>query len=282
MSSVDWNLVLTGKNTTDSLESLYNLLGPIIDKEAPEKLVRVSSSQVITLAWMTPGLLHCSKKQLQLYKNFLTSRNEYDKVKYIDYRNILNRLKCFSKMSYFVKKCTEFKNNSKKLWSMINNIVGKTNDKKGVIEKLYVNNIETSNAEAIVNHFGEHFAGVGKQFVSQITKSNKTINQYLSKIDRNSKSIFLTPVTDYELNRIITMLPNKSSSGWDDLSNKVIKKLKEPLSYPLLIIVNRSLAEGVFPDTLKLANVTPLFKSSKKNLCTNYRPISLLPVLSKY
>ena len=281
LSYVDWDTALEGKNTTESLDHLYDVLGPILDKEAPEKLVRVSTSQVISLAWMTPGLLRSSKRQLLLYKKSLTSRNNVDVLKYKNYRNILTKLKRACKMSYYVQKCNEFRNDSKKLWGMINNIVGKANDKKGVIEKLSVNNIETSNAEIIVNHFGQHFASVGKRFASEITTSKNSTKYYLSKISRNTKSMFLTPVTQTELELIIDKLPNKISSGWDDLSNKIIKKLKGSLLYPLAIIVNRSLTEGVFPDNMKIANVTPLFKNGKKIFCTNYRPISLLPVLSK-
>ena len=73
--NIDWNCLLTNKNTMESLELLYNRLGVIIDKEAPEKTVRVSTGQALTLSWMTPGLLRSSNKQLKLYKKALISGN---------------------------------------------------------------------------------------------------------------------------------------------------------------------------------------------------------------
>ena len=46
-------------------------------------------------------------------------------------------------------------------------------------------------------------------------------------------------------------------------------------------IFNISLAKGVFPDKLKIARVTPIFKKGNNSLVTNYRPISLFPCFSK-
>ena len=281
LCNVNWEQTLSKKGTETCMNCFHDKLLSIIDEVAPEKVVNVSTKQVISLAWMTPGIIRSSKKQLQLYKKSLTSVNESDKIKYKDYRNALNKAKRYSKISYYVQKCNEFRNDSKKLWSMINNVVGKSNNKNCVIEKLSVNNIESTNAEIIVNKLAQHFANIGKCYADKIQKSNTDIDDYISRIPRNVKSVFIRPVTESEIEKIIVKLPCKSSSGWDGLSNKLLKNIKESLLLPLKIIVNKSLEEGIFPESMKLANVKPLFKSGHRNLSTNYRPISLLPVLSK-
>ena len=53
------------------------------------------------------------------------------------------------------------------------------------------------------------------------------------------------------------------------------------LSYPLSIVFNKSMSTGVYPDSFKLADVTPLYKSGSRNESTNYRPISLHITISK-
>ena len=53
------------------------------------------------------------------------------------------------------------------------------------------------------------------------------------------------------------------------------------LTKPLKHILQMSLAKGIFPDQLKLAKVTPIFKTGEKFKFTNYRPISVLPCFSK-
>ena len=62
---------------------------------------------------------------------------------------------------------------------------------------------------------------------------------------------------------------------------KLMKKLKTVLVNPITLIINQSLKNGIFPSKLKIANVNPIYKKDDETLFTNYRPISLLPVISK-
>ena len=57
-----------------------------------------------------------------------------------------------------------------------------------------------------------------------------------------------------------------------------IKLIYTPLTY----IINLSLNSGAVPQEMKIARVIPLFKSGDKSLLTNYRPVSVLPVFSKF
>ena len=88
-------------------------------------------------------------------------------------------------------------------------------------------------------------------------------------------------VNDEIIPNIINKLPNKNSCGYDNLSTKIIKPLKDSLIKPLTLIINQILNTGVFPSQLKIAKVIPIFKKDDNKLFNNYRPISLLPVLSK-
>ena len=61
----------------------------------------------------------------------------------------------------------------------------------------------------------------------------------------------------------------------------LFKAIKNELSKPLTIIINQCLLTENFPDLLKIAKVKPLFKRGDTALLNNYRPISLLPTISK-
>jgi hypothetical protein len=80
---------------------------------------------------------------------------------------------------------------------------------------------------------------------------------------------------------IIDKLQPKNSSGDDGVSTKLIKYLKELISRPLTLLINQGLREGCFPDVLKTARVKSLFKKGDKRDPNNYRPISILPSVSK-
>ena len=76
-------------------------------------------------------------------------------------------------------------------------------------------------------------------------------------------------------------LKPKPSCGYDGISTKLLKTCRLEICKPLTLIINQMLTAGIFPDDLKVAKVIPLFKKGKKEILDNYRPISLLPSLSK-
>ena len=164
---------------------------------------------------------------------------------------------------------------------MVNGFIGKTNDRRSVISKLKIDNIELSNSEIIVNKMASFYASVGMSYAKRIPKSEVSTAMYLNNIERNSKSIYVTPTNELEVKNIIDKLASKNCSGWDGTSNRIVKHIKEEIVYPLTRLINKSLEFGIFPDSMKIAHVTPLYKSGSELLNTNYWPISLLPVLSK-
>ena len=88
-------------------------------------------------------------------------------------------------------------------------------------------------------------------------------------------------LTELELHNSFASLKTNKSSGYDDISANVVKKLNDKIFVILKHIFNISLAKGVFPNKLKTARVTPVFKKRNNTLVTNYRPISVLPCFSK-
>ena len=88
-------------------------------------------------------------------------------------------------------------------------------------------------------------------------------------------------VNENDVLNIINKLKNTNSAGIDNISNKAFKIIKHLIAPHLVIIINQSLETGSFPDKLKIAKVKPLYKKNDSSSFCNYRPISLLPVISK-
>ena len=72
------------------------------------------------------------------------------------------------------------------------------------------------------------------------------------------------PITVDTINRIIVDLKPKTSTGVDNISNKLLKFVKSVISEPLSIIINQMLKLGIFPDPLKISKVVPLYKKMIK------------------
>jgi len=94
-------------------------------------------------------------------------------------------------------------------------------------------------------------------------------------------SLFLTPCTSYEVIDTVNGLANSKSTGLDGYNTKVIKSVISDIASTLADIFNISFRDGIFPDSLKNAKITPVFKADDKTIINNYRPISVLPVFSK-
>ena len=69
-------------------------------------------------------------------------------------------------------------------------------------------------------------------------------------------------------------LKTNKKPGYDDIHENELKT-------PLMNNFNLSLNTGIFPDRMKVAKVTPIFKQGEKSSISNYRPLSVLPCSSK-
>ena len=88
-------------------------------------------------------------------------------------------------------------------------------------------------------------------------------------------------LTVNELKEAFFSLKINKSSGYDGISFNVVKNCFGPLTKTLMCIFNLSLEQAIFPDDLKIARVTPVFKAGNENEVGNYRSISILPCFSK-
>ena len=136
----------------------------------------------------------------------------------------------------------------------------------------------TSDKKVISENFNDFFVNVGYNLAKRIPNVNVSPRDFMG--DRLIESIYLEPVTSVGIDQIIKDLKN-GAPGCDDITAFVLKDTRQSINIPVCYLCNLSLSEGVFPNELKLANVSPLFKSGDPMLFNNYRPVSLLCVLSK-
>ena len=121
-------------------------------------------------------------KQKQLYISTLKNKHDITGLeKYKIYRKTLQQVKRKTKICYYRSRCKEFKNDIRKLWSLINTITGSTKKKETIIESLKIDNIKTSNPSKITDELCTYFANVGKEFAHKIPKGKHDIKHYLQK-----------------------------------------------------------------------------------------------------
>ena len=100
-------------------------------------------------------------------------------------------------------------------------------------------------------------------------------------VDQISETENFQPSSIPEIIKIITNLKQSNSVGWDNIPTTILKSNINILAPILSNLINKSLATGIFPKSLKRAKIFAIFKNKDKLDVANYRPISILPVISK-
>ena len=274
-------LILSNLDTNDSFNLFHQTLIRSIDKHAPEKTLKLGRKSMIRDPWITNGILRSLRWQKQLYKEMLLSKSNVSTYRYKSYHNCLQKIMRSNRQQFLHKKCTEYRQNGRKLWQLINRIIGKKSNKHNTIESLKIDNLIKYDSKSITNSFNDFFASVGSNLAKQQDCSPFELENYLKDLNQHTHSMFLSPTTTHEILTLIQNLRNKTSSGYDNINNLLLKQLAAHIAVPLEIIFNKSIEEGKFPESMKKADIVPLYKNKDKQECSNYRPISLLITLSK-
>ncbi len=112
-----------------------------------------------------------------------------------------------------------------------------------------------------------------------INPENCYFTDYLKR--KITTELKFTNVNKETVIQIIDKIKQKTSCGFDVISTKLVKQIKLITVDPLTAIINPMLNTGIFPDLLKIAKISPIYKKDDEIQFSNYRPISLPPAISK-
>ena len=276
LMSHDFDSVLNEPSIDKCLESFLHVLDSKYNEFCPIKK-KILSYKSLRNPWITPNILsHIRKRQAYsiLYKQSKLSQRHYYK-----YRNYVTYLIKNAKTEYFKNKFEKSRDNIKDTWKTINSLLRpKQNCKQVRSHEIVHGGVTHKNENEIANLFNDFFVSVGARIAEGIDSEAEDHKAYLSGDIVNS--FFLSPVTSADVSRIILSLKNKSGNI-STLPVKILKASHDIVSPVLTVIINRSISTGYFPKSMKVARVVPLPKPGNSRDMNNYRPISVLPLLSK-
>lgn len=244
------------------------------------KTATISKRRKIIKPWITPGLLRCLRNRDHLHlKSKRDPNNESLLITYKRYRNHCNNIIKKVRRAYDKELITKAGSDNRKIWKAIKKITNTSNKTRNYPKELLSVGSDPQNSVNIVN---DYFTNIGKKLAQEITMDSAAA----------SSNVFLTPTSQLhsfalveadqeEIEQLIMGLKNDSATGHDKISNKLLKDLKSFLAPALTHIFNICFRKGIFPSSLKKSVVIPIYKEGDRDLINNYRPISLLPSLSK-
>ena len=161
-----------------------------------------------------------------------------------------------------------------KIWSTINEILSKKRNSRSVPLNLKDNSGKLIDPSSVPDAFNN--------YVTNIPNANSSCSFSQSvQPSKNPRSMFFSPTDRKEVLQVIKCLSNSSKPDFFGISNKLLRTVSSYVCGPIVHIANLSMTNGVFPEIFKSAIVIPIHKKGDPSEISNYRPISLLPVISK-
>ena len=223
-----------------------------------------------------------------LYKSNKNKNDKELRSKFNSLRNKVQHEIRKAKNNFFKDKIEENKDNPKNLWKQFKSLgySSKSSSKFKVI--LDIDNNLCFNTKENSNHMNNYFLNVASNLVDLLPPApgifsimSNLFKKYYYDKNVIPNSFILRSVTENFVNTELSRLNPKKSYGIDGIQSKFIKDAASEIKIPITYIINLSISSNVVPNEFKYARVKPLFKKGNRNLPENYRPVSILTVVSK-
>jgi len=282
LSSIDWD-ILRFNDVNGQYGYFFEKLKELIEVHTTTNTNKRRHRLPLS-PWITYDIINLIKERDIFYKKTRKNRTNTDYQAHLKSLTNVIKKKCKkAKIDYVRNKFKLVGGNAKKTWNLINEIVNDlrpTSRIPNLPSTIIHNNESITNKNDMVETFNDYFVNITKSLNINNLGGNPP-NDLISVSSICYKPFPDLEVTIYEIENIIFELPNKKSVGYDNIDTALIKKISSQIAVPLMIIANKMLKDGVFPDQLKIAKVIVLFKKGNSNACENYRPISLLSIFDK-
>ena len=274
----NWTDVYNQLHSNDAYENFIKKLSFYFDKSIPLTKLK-SNKNSPRKPWITRGILRSINQRNCLYKTYLTDPTINNSNKYKCYRNKLTHTIRTSKKLFYSQKLEKTKSSISSTWKILNEVMGKKKTNLQRNEKIIENNTEITNPQDIANSFNSYFVNLGPELASKIESNDTHFKQFLPAPLQNS--FFFNPTNAYEIIKVTLSLNSSKSYSHDEISTSLLKQIISTIALPLSYIFNLSFSSGIFPNSLKIAKVIPVHKKDDPLKVSNYRPISILPSISK-
>ena len=269
LQSAPWQVMDSLEDVDSQWDYWKKMFNDIVGFHVPSKKARVRKK---TLPWITRDIRVMMRARSFYYTKAKKSRRVEDWEQFKKIRNRLTSCLRRAKLQYFEKMSKESVKNPGKAWKEVNRLLD-GGSKKG-IDALRTNKGVITDRQQVVEEFCKYFSSiVGK--IEDCSQGNSE-EEEVCEVRFEFKQI----EEGDTLKVLMSLDPNKAC-GVDGISAKLLKMVAPAISQSLTCLFNASLTSGETPKEWKSAHVTPVPKGGDSDAVTNFRPISVLPVVTK-
>lgn len=231
----------------------------------------------ISLPWFTKECGTLLKSRDQMLKKSLKSGLIIDRQNFTSARNKVTSALRKAKANFFLNIIESAKGNSKKVWKEINKLSGRQTKQNSKGMEINIKNQLVNDPVILATEFNSFFINSIQEISSLFT----TPGYVFHPVNCEHHVFNISEISEKEVMKIICALNKSNAKDVYGFDINFLIDHKESLVCPITQLLNISIRHSVVPTNWKVSVVTPIFKSGSKSELNNYRPISILPVLSK-
>ena len=281
LEQAPWDTAFVNEDIDDVVHAWEQTLNDALDSHCPwhEKHVK----QINQAPWMSKAVIKHLHIRDHLLKVARRKDNLDDWANYHAARNKSVSVIRSAKSDFYTNSFEDNKNNPRTIWKSIKTLTG---FKKNTIQinKLKVKGSDIDDKTEMAEHFNSYFYTIAEKIRSQIPNISFDLSnlENFVKSQKNHNVEFSIPViTSMQVIKIIMKISLYKACGIIKIGGRVLRIAAPAVASSITRIINMSFSTGKFPTRWKTSVVTPLFKSGTECDPCNYRPISVLPMLSK-
>ena len=243
----------------------------VCDRHAPLKTKR-------TRPYKSPWITTVLKKRMnfrdRLKRKAIKTRDPSTWNQFRKTKNQVNREIKSAKKACYETVFNSCLKDQRKTWKTVNELTSRKSNKTVINEIQYQGHKSKSQADdaELLNTF---FTEIGPNLSRHVENVDTTYEEFICATD---KEFVFEETSSAHIFSLLSKLCKSKATELDNISAKLLRECPDSHTY----IFNQSLLTGIFPDEWKSTRVTPLYKNSgKRNDPTNYRPISVIPVVAK-
>lgn len=266
LSETDWTFVYCGLSANEKCEIFMNTLVTAIDIAYPVKKTRQTNFKNKP-KWFNEDLnklrshLNLLKSIFELYPSDALKNRIKDFRK--QYRNAISK----AKFKIHDDLINNSDNKCKATWSIINKYR----------EKLHIE----SKTEITPEEFNDYFRSIPINIGKNLPEASESYPINFTNRFKGTERFRFTELTFIEVDEAIKKLKNSNCPDNYGLTAKMLKPVSHIISIPLTELLNQFILEGIYPKVLNVSKIIPIHKKGAKTDPGNYRPIAIIPVISK-
>ena len=270
---IDWNIFYTSIDAETAWKSMKDNILKVLDIMCPYKKYNVKQ---VKDPWISNEILECihDKDRLLSRAKHINDPNDWKIAR--RRRNEVKNLTKRAKANFINDNLENYRNDSKKFWKSLSDILPTKSNKNSQQIFLKDENDElVLDNKTAANMMNDFFTSIGPNLAKDMTDPWVYTGE---TFENNIDDMF----TDrQEVLKLIKDIDTTKASAVPNIASKILKPALIALIDQITFIFNLCLSQNIFPNEWKIASIVPLPKEGDLSKCTNYRPISLLPLPGK-